>query len=59
MQFAVLRSSDGADEYYDWGTSSDVLVPGDFTGDGRSDFMIARENPEVVMSNGGCLTLTE
>jgi hypothetical protein len=46
-QFAVLRSSDGADEYINWGTLNDALAPGDYDGDGRSDFMIARDNGNI------------
>ena len=43
-QFAILRSSDGVDEYVNWGTTVDALIPGDFDGDGRSDYMAGRVN---------------
>ncbi len=43
-QFVILRSSDGAVEFIDWGLANDLVVPGDFDGDGRSDFCVIRPN---------------
>jgi hypothetical protein len=37
-----LRSSDFGVEYINWGGPNDFIVPGDFDGDGKSDFMIRR-----------------
>lgn len=38
-QFVLLRSSDQAVEYINWGARSAVIAPGDYDGDGRSDLM--------------------
>ena len=43
-QFMILRSSDSAIEYVDWGLLTDKLVPGDFDGDGRDDFTVVRDD---------------
>jgi CHRD domain-containing protein/VCBS repeat protein len=41
--FIVLRSSDGAVAYQQWGSfTSDYVVPGDYDGDGKTDYTIAR-----------------
>ncbi len=41
-QFIILRSSNFAVEYINWGIGTEALVPGDFDGDGRSDFCVVR-----------------
>jgi hypothetical protein len=41
--FIILRSSDGAVQFQQWGDfQSDYIVPGDYDGDGKTDFMAAR-----------------
>jgi len=42
-QFVLLRSLDGGVEFVNWGLNNDVsLGPGDYDGDGRTDFMNVR-----------------
>lgn len=41
-QFILLRSSDSAIEYVNWGIGSEALVPGDADNDGKDDFIIVR-----------------
>ncbi len=41
-QFVILRSSDFAVEYINWGLVTDKLAPGDYDGDGKSDFCVVR-----------------
>lgn len=41
-QWWYLRSSDGTNRAFQFGNSSDKLVPGDFTGDGKADIAIWR-----------------
>jgi hypothetical protein len=40
--FEVLRSSDGNADWVQWGLFSDFAIPGDYDGDGKSDFMVGR-----------------
>ncbi|MET0753459.1 MAG: CHRD domain-containing protein [Pyrinomonadaceae bacterium] len=41
--YIVLRSSDGAAVYQQWGNfNSDYVLPGDYDGDGKYDYAIAR-----------------
>ena len=41
--FIVLRSSDGAVSFTQWGNfNSDYVLPGDYDGDGKTDFAVAR-----------------
>ncbi|HTK37759.1 MAG TPA: FG-GAP-like repeat-containing protein, partial [Pyrinomonadaceae bacterium] len=40
--FEVLRSSDGNADWVQWGLFSDFSIPGDYDGDGKSDFMVGR-----------------
>ncbi|MCW5959934.1 MAG: VCBS repeat-containing protein [Pyrinomonadaceae bacterium] len=40
----LSRSSDGGNRAFQFGTSSDKLVPADFTGDGKTDVAIWRES---------------
>ena len=41
--FIVLRSSDGAAQFQQWGNfNSDYIAPGDFDGDGKTDFCAVR-----------------
>lgn len=42
-RYALHKSGPTADEFVDWGLyNSDIVVPGDFDGDGKADFMIIR-----------------
>ena len=41
-QYVLLRSSDGGVEYINYGLIGDTLVPGDYDGDGQTDFMNLR-----------------
>ena len=41
--FIVLRSSDGAAYFLNWGLSTDASLVGDYDGDGKTDF-VARRN---------------
>lgn len=43
-QFVLRKSGGGADEYINWGNSSDFLIPGDYDGDGKTDFCVRRSN---------------
>jgi hypothetical protein len=41
--FIVLRSSDGVTTYQNWGNfTSDYVLPGDYDGDGKYDYCVAR-----------------
>ena len=40
-----MQSSDGAFKAIGWGTSTDMVVPGDYDGDGKTDVAIVREGP--------------
>lgn len=40
----VLQSFDNSFIGLNWGTSTDKLVPADFTGDGRTDFVVNRDS---------------
>ncbi|MDH3528158.1 MAG: FG-GAP-like repeat-containing protein [Acidobacteriota bacterium] len=46
-QFVIRRSSDLGTEYINWGIPSDTLAPGDYDGDGQSDFMVVRIGPSL------------
>lgn len=41
-EFVLLRSSDGGIEYINWDTTSALIAPGDYDGDGKSDIMTVR-----------------
>ncbi|NNE68527.1 MAG: hypothetical protein HKN33_18310 [Pyrinomonadaceae bacterium] len=41
-QYVLLRSSDSGIEYINYGLIGDTLVPGDYDGDGQTDFMNVR-----------------
>src|SRR5438445_4593210 len=41
-EWYVLGGTNSAQTYFNWGTSGDVPVPGDFDGDGKTDFSIFR-----------------
>ncbi|MDQ3129307.1 MAG: FG-GAP-like repeat-containing protein [Acidobacteriota bacterium] len=43
-QWWYLRSSDGANRVFQFGGSTDKLVPADFTGDGKTDLAVWRES---------------
>jgi subtilisin-like proprotein convertase family protein len=43
-QFTVLRSSDFGVEFIAWGLETDAIAPGDYDGDGRSDYAVVRSN---------------
>jgi hypothetical protein len=50
-QYVLLRSSDGGIEYINWGQRPQVepvLAPGDYDGDGKTDFMNVRLNGSSV-----------
>jgi hypothetical protein len=51
-QYVLLRSSDGGVEYITWGiktlTGGDILTPGDYDGDGMTDFMNTRVEGTAV-----------
>ncbi len=40
-QFVLLKSGGGI-EYINWGRNSDLIVPGDYDGDGKYDFCVSR-----------------
>ena len=48
-QWWQLRSSDGGNAAFAFGTSGDVLVPGDYTGDGRTDIAFFRAGTWYVL----------
>ncbi|MBK7705401.1 MAG: hypothetical protein IPJ30_06360 [Acidobacteria bacterium] len=41
-QFVLLKSNGGGVEYINWGLSTDFILPGDYDGDGKSDFCVRR-----------------
>lgn len=41
--FIIKKSSDGAQLNIDWGLGSDLVVPGDYDGDGKCDAAVLRE----------------
>jgi subtilisin-like proprotein convertase family protein len=44
-QYAIHKSNGSPDEFVDWGIiATDFIVPGDFDGDGKADFMVVRDN---------------
>lgn len=51
-QFALLRSTDSGAEFINWGiktvTAGDILAPGDYDGDGKTDFMNIRVESGAV-----------
>lgn len=43
-QYALHKSDASPDEFVDWGLfASDIVVPGDFDHDGKTDFMVIRD----------------
>lgn len=44
-----LRSSDGGNRAFQFGNSTDVLVPGDFTGDGKADQAFYRNGEWFIL----------
>ena len=48
--FYTLNSQDGSVTTFPWGLSRDLVVPGDYDGDGKTDYAIFREG-ETLESN--------